>query len=79
MEMLKKYFPYAFKEKADIAALVINIIIHIVVGAVVGIVIGLFSFIPVLGKLLGALGSLIDLYIFISLVLSILDYCKVFK
>ena len=37
MDMLKKYFPYSFKEKKDVAALVINIIIHIVVGAIVGV------------------------------------------
>lgn len=79
MDLLKKYFPYAFKKKADVAALVINIIIHIIAGAVIGVVIGLLSFIPVLGFIISLAGGLIDLYIFISLVLSVLDYCKVLK
>ena len=42
MEMLKKFFPFSFVEKKDVASLVINVLIHIVVGFVIGLVIGLF-------------------------------------
>ena len=79
METLKRYFPYAFAAKKDVAALVINILIHIVVGAVIGFVFSLLSFIPILGIIIGLAGTLIDIYITASLVLSILDYFKILK
>lgn len=79
MEMLKKIFPYAFAQKKDVAALVINILVHIVVGFVIGLVIGLLDFIPVVGTLLGIVGKVVELYLTVSLVLSILDYFKVLK
>jgi len=79
MDMLKKYFPFAFTPKADVTALVVNIIIHLVAGFIIGAVIGLLAAIPVLGWIIGILGGLIDLYIFVSLVLTVLDYLKVLK
>lgn len=79
MELLKKYFPFAFTEKKDVAALVIMAIIHVVADAVIGVVIGLLAKIPVLGALIGVLGGLIGLYILISLVLVFLDYFKILK
>lgn len=79
METLKKYFPFSFAEKKDVAALVINILIHVVVGFVIGFVFGLLSRIPLLGVVIGLVGTLIDIYITASLVLSILHYCKVLK
>ena len=79
MEVLKKVFPYAFAAKKDVAALVINILIHIVVGAVIGFVFSLLSIIPIVGLIIDLLGTLIDLYITASLLLSVLDYFKIFK
>ena len=74
MEMLKKIFPYAFAEKKDVTALVINILVHIVVGFVVGLVIGLLDFIPVVGLLLDIVGKVVELYLTVSLVLSVLGF-----
>lgn len=79
MDMLKKFFPLAFKPKKDIAALVINIIIHLVVDAVAGVLIGILANIPLIGVIVSAVGGLVGLYFTISLVLSILDYFKVLK
>lgn len=79
MDMLKKFFPLAFKPKKDIAALVINIIIHLVVDAVAGILIGILANIPLVGAIVGAVGGLVGLYFTVSLVLSVLDYFKVLK
>lgn len=79
MEMLKKYFPYSFKKKKDVAALVINIILYVVVGFVAGVLIALLSIIPFVGILIGIIGGAIDLYVTIGIVLSILDYLKVLK
>lgn len=79
MDMLKKFFPLAFKPKKDIAALVINIIIHLVVDAIAGVLIGILANIPLVGIIVGAAGGLVGLYFTISLVLSVLDYFKVLK
>lgn len=72
MDMLKKYFPLAFKEKDGIVGLVINIIIHLFANAVAGLIIWLLPFIAFLGGIIG-------LYFTVSVVLSILDYFKILK
>lgn len=87
MDMLKKIFPLSFKEKKDVAALVINLIIHLVVAIIGGAVIALAGmltgWIPVLGALigwvLGIIGTLVSAYCLIGGVLSVLDYLKVLK
>ena len=79
MDLLKKFFPFSFTPKKDVAALVINVVIMIVIGFVIGLVIGLLSGIPVLGWIIGILGSLVDLYVTASIVLSFLHYFKVLK
>lgn len=79
METLKKYFPFAFKEKNDLSALIINIIILLVVGIVVGALIGILKISPIINIIIGLIGSLFDLYIFVTIVLSILDYFKILK
>ena len=45
MDMLKKFFPFAFTAKADVAALVISVLIQLVIGVVVGFVIGIVALI----------------------------------
>ena len=79
METLKKIFPYSFKEKKDVAALIINILIQLVINIVIGVVIGIVALIPVVGIIAGLVGGLIGLYFFAGIVISILDYLKVLK
>ena len=83
METLKKIFPYAFKEKKDVAALIINILVQIVINIVVGTVLGIISTllaaIPVVPNIIGLVGALIGLYFFVGVIIAILDYCKVLK
>lgn len=79
MELLKKYFPLAFKPKKDIVALIINLLIHIVIDAVLGVVIGIILLIPIIGAIIGLVSGLVGLYFFVSMVLSVLDYMKVLK
>ena len=79
MDTLKKFFPFSFGEKKDVAALVINIIIYVVVAAIAGAVIGLLYKIPVLGTIFSLLGSLVGIYTTAGIVLSILHYVKVLK
>ena len=83
METLKNLFPYSFKAKKDVAALIINIIVYLVVGFIAGALIGfvapIFSGIAILAWAIRVICGLIDLYAFIGIVLSILDYLKVLK
>lgn len=79
METLRKLFPYSFKEKKDIAALVINIIVYVVIGFIAGILMSVFALIPFIGILISIIGAAIDLYVVIAIVISILDYLKILK
>ena len=86
MDMLRKFFPFSFKEKKDIAALIINVLLYIVAGVVIGFVLGLLGLlgaIPVVGAILalvlGLVSSIVELYILVGIVLSFLDYFKVIK
>lgn len=79
MELLKKYFPFSFGEKKDIAALIINCLIYLVVGIVIGFLIGILAGIPIIGIVIKLVGTLLDLYILVGIILSCLDYFKVLK
>lgn len=83
METLKKFFPYSFKAKKDVAALIVNIIVYLVAELIAGAIIGLVSTIlggiAILAWALGVVGGLVGLYALIGIVLSILDYLKVIK
>ena len=78
MDMLKKFFPHAFKA-TEVSALVISLIIYVLIDIVCGFVIGLLVKIPLLGIIFSLLGSLVGLYAFVGIVLSILVFCKVLK
>ena len=79
MDALKKIFPFSFKQKDSIAALIINILLYLVVGVIIGFVVGIIALIPIIGLVGGLIGGLIDLYVLAGIVISILDYCKVLK
>ena len=61
MDMLKKYFPHAFKA-TELKAFIISLVIYVLIDAVCGVVIGLLAKIPLIGLVFGLLGSLIGLY-----------------
>ena len=77
MNSYKKYFPLAFTEKKDIMALVVNIVLHIVAGWIAGIVLGIVGILPVIGLVAGLAGAAAELYLLVSMVLSVLDYLKI--
>ena len=79
MDTLKKLFPYSFKAKDGIGALIVNIIIYLVCGAIAGFVIGLLADVPVIGLVVSLVCGLIDLYVVVGIVVSILDYLKIIK
>ena len=78
MNFLKKFFPHAFRATA-LAAFIITLIVYVLIDVVCGFVLGLLSAIPILGIIFGLLGSLVGLYAFVGIVLSILVFVKVLK
>ena len=78
MDLLKKIWPTPFKvEKGNIVSLIIQLVIFLVICAVGGFVIGLLSGMPIVGWLFSLLGSLVDLYGFVGIVLAILKFVGV--
>ncbi len=79
MATLKKLFPYSFKAKKDLGALIVNVLIYFVFDIVAGAIIGLLSGLPLIGWAFALVGSLLGLYVTVGLILSILHYLKVVK
>ena len=77
MEFLKKFFPRSFSHSNTVAQVIITAIIYLVVGAVASVAIGILSYIPVVNLIVGILGSLVSIYCFVGIVVSILVYLKV--
>ena len=78
MDLLKKFWPHAFKAN-DVAGLVITIIIYLLIDIVLGWLIGIFAGIPIVGVIFTLIGSLLGLYCLVGIVLAILDFFKVLK
>ncbi len=79
MDILKKIWPFSFREKKDVAALVITVILHVVADIVIGVLLGLLAGVPVVGFIFSLVGSLLGLYITAGIVFTFLHYFKVFK
>lgn len=78
MDMVKKYFPQAFKAN-DVKSLIIALLIYAVIAFVGGLVIGLLGIIPITGFIAGVLGWLLEIYCTIGIILAILVFLKVVK
>lgn len=76
MSALKKYFPHAFKAN-DIMALIIALVIYAVIGAVGGLILGFLAILPILGIIFSIIGWLVEVYVFVGIVLSILVFLKI--
>lgn len=79
MDILKKVFPYSFKAKEGVGALIVNVLVYLVVGVLVGFVIGIFAKLPIIGIVIGLCGGLVDLYVLAGIIISVLDFLKVLK
>ena len=80
MDFLKTLWPTTFKVKEkDIASLVVQLIIFIVLIALFSIAIGILSAIPIIGVVFWVLGSLVDLYSLIGIVLCIVNFFGLIK
>lgn len=78
MDALKKFFPYSFGAKSVVNMLV-KILLYIIVGAIIGAVIGIFGKIPLIGILASIVGWIVELYVFVGVVLTILNFLKIVK
>lgn len=79
MSILRKIWPYSFTAKRNVVALIIAIALHLVGEVVAGLVIGLLSQVPVVGFLFSIVGSLLGVYVFVGIVLCVLDFFNVLK
>ena len=78
MELLKKYFPFAFKA-TEVQPFIISLVVYALIDVVCGVIIGLLAKLPIVGIIFSLLGSLIGLYALVGIVLSILVFVKVVK
>ena len=75
MELLKSIFPLSFKKKDGVISLLINILVQLIVGVIAGVCIALLSKFPAIG----IVGGLIDLYVIVGIILSILHFAGILK
>ena len=80
MDMLKKLWPTPFKiERKNLSSFLIQLIIFIVACAVVGVLIGVLSAIPIIGIIFWIVGSLLEIYSIVGIVLCVLVFLDVIK
>lgn len=78
MDMLKKFFPHAFKA-TELTPFIVSLVIYVLVDVVCGFVIGLLAKLPILGIIFSLLGGAVGLYALVGIVLSILVFVKALK
>ena len=78
MDFLKRVFPFSFGP-ADVKAFIITLVIYGIVGITVGFVIRLLSKLWLIGWIFGIVGGLLDLYIVVGVILTILSFTKLIK
>ena len=76
MDTIKKIWPIPFKvTKGDTSSFVVNLIVFIIICAIGGIAIGVLNFlVPFLSVVGWIIGSLLELYGFIGIVLCIVRF-----
>ena len=88
MDLLKKFWPSAFKvAEKDVKDLIIKIVIYVIGSLIAGFVLGLIGiitgWIPVLGLLiglvLGLVGGIVELYCLVGIVLVVLKFLGIVK
>ncbi len=80
MDFLKTLWPTPFKVKPkDLGSLLVQLIIFLLICAVVGWLIGILSGIAVIGIVFALIGSLMELYSVIGIVLCILKFLDAVK
>ena len=78
MEFLKKVWPFSFETK-DVTNLVFKAILYVLFLTVASILMGVLSSVPVVNVIFYVLGSLVDVYVLVGLVVLFLSYFKILK
>lgn len=79
MQLLKTIFPFSFGVK-DVVDLIIKIVIYILVGVVATLICWVIGLIPFIGGILAwLLGTVIDLYVLVGIVVAVLVFCKILE
>ena len=73
-----KYFPISARAKT-LGGLLVSILIYIVVSFLIGLGLKVLSILPLIDILLGIIGWVVELYIAVGVVVSILVFFKVIK
>ena len=87
MDVLKKVFPFSFKNTKTVSDLIIGILIYLVAGIVAGAIIWLATMLtgwipgvgPLIGWLIGIIATLAEIYVIAGIVLLILAFLKIIK
>ena len=80
MDFVKPLWPTPFKVKEkDIGSLVIQLIIFLVVCAVVGVLLSVLSGIAIIGPVFWIVGSLMEVYSIVGIVLCVLKFLGAVK
>ncbi len=75
MDMLRKIWPTPFKIKEkDVASFIIQLVIFLVITAVIGWVISLLAGIKIIGLIFALVGSLMEIYGIVGIVLCVLKF-----
>ncbi len=75
MDMLKTFWPFAFKVKEkDVPSFVIALIIFVLICGIIGALIGVLAGIPIIGLIFKIVGVVLEAYGAVGIVLSILAF-----
>lgn len=80
MNLIKQLWPTPFKIKEkNLGSLIIQLIIFLIVCAVVGWLMAILAGIPIIGIVFGIIGSLMELYSTVGIVLCVLKFLGLVK
>ena len=77
---LEKFVKLEFKSNAALLTMLVKIAIYLVIGVVAGVVLGIVgAILPILGIFWWVVGTVVEVYNIAGIVLTLLDYFKVFE
>ena len=80
MDLIKKIWPTPFKvDKGNVISFLIQLVVFVIICFVVGWLFGVLGGIPILGFIFKLLGSLMELYCGIGVILCILKFLDIVK
>ncbi len=74
--IVRAFFPLSAKAY-DLKSLLVIALVYIAVSVATGFVLGLIGWIPLIGRLLGIVSQLVDLYCLAGIVVAVMIYFKI--